>query len=104
MPARSSAAIRFFTRRDQLVALASRHVVPASYTARVRGGRGPISYGRVWTPFPSQSRYAGNLKVRCRPICRSATDDLDLVVNLRPPRRSAHTAATDPRPHRRVIE
>ena len=88
MPARSSSAADpfFNSRREQLVALAARHAVPAIYEWReFAEAGGLISYG------PSVPRLSPGWRL-CRPgsrgrqACRSAdpaTDRFELVINLK---------------------
>src|SRR5262249_16004473 len=59
----------FFSRRDQFLALASRHAVPASYTWREFAAVGGlISYGvRVTDSFRQAGNYAGRILNGAKP-------------------------------------
>ena len=85
----------FTTRREQIVALATRHGIPAMYPNReyaVAGGL--MSYGTA-----SPTLIAARASTSARILKGAKPADLpveqpikfELVINLRPPRRSAST-------------
>ena len=106
-PVRSlSAPIPFFTsQRDQFVALAARHGIPAIYQWREFAEAGGLmSYGPV-SPMHivrSASTSAGFSREPSRPTCRSSSrPKFELVINLKDrqgarPRRSAAAARAAP--------
>ena len=84
----------FNSRREQLVALASRHAVPAIYEWReFAAAGGLISYGTEHHRLPiarSAFTSAGSSRAPSRPICRSSSRPNSSWSSIsRPPRRSA---------------
>jgi putative tryptophan/tyrosine transport system substrate-binding protein len=83
----------FAGRREQLVALASRHAVPAIYFAReFAAAAGLISYGASLTAaFRLLGAYAGKVpRAPSQPICRSSSRPPSSWSSIsRPPRHSA---------------
>ena len=76
----------FFSRREQLLALASRHAVPANYMWReFAAAGGLISYGtKVTEAFRQAGSYAGRIMKGAKPaeLPVQQTTIFDLVVNL----------------------
>ena len=78
----------FNSRREQLVALAARHAVPAIYDWReFAAAGGLISYGTSLTDCVSPGRASTSAafsRARSRPICRSQQPTkFELVINLK---------------------
>jgi len=77
----------FFSRREQLLTLASRYAVPAIYLWReFAEAGGLISYGvRATDTFPQAGRYAGRILKGAKPadLPVQQPTTLDLVVNLK---------------------
>ena len=83
----------FNIRREQLAALASRHAVPAIYERReFAASGGLISYGpSLAAAYRQTGTYAGKILKGAKPaeLPVQQPTEVELVINLSPPRRSA---------------